>query len=159
MTTNNPDFERDESHQFKVGESVFVIDPNGFDLWKATIRSIEENKFSLHYPEFPDDDEIVEGTERLLERSRKNGRIFNEQEVRRSSAQENEEEDEVPSDSDSAEHNEYSDVEDAYAPDESGPGRKSGKKNKKGKNNKNNKKPVVKPRPEGARSSPRRKTD
>lgn len=78
-----PKFDIVEDHEFQVKEKILVIDPNGFDLWEGEIVAIEDGKYSIHYPEFPDDDETVEDTARLLVKNRVNTRIFNNQEASR----------------------------------------------------------------------------
>ena len=35
-----PSFERDLSHVYQVGEEIYVIDSNGYDVWEAVILSI-----------------------------------------------------------------------------------------------------------------------
>ena len=157
-----PNFERDDSHIFRTGENVLVIDPNGYDLWEATIRSVDDGRYSLHYPEFPSDDEVVEGTSRILVRNRTNARIFKQQEATRNAPPPDEEEDEEPSESESDSSDNQASEESYDDGEEADYGRKATPRKKKGKNNKikgrgkKNKKDVVKPRPEGARSSPRR---
>lgn len=83
-----PDFERVENHQFQKDEEVYMIDPNGLDLWEGIIEKVEGNKYSIHYPEFPTDDEDVEGTDRVLVRTDKNKEIYNNQEKIRAEKEE-----------------------------------------------------------------------
>ncbi|KAK8888034.1 hypothetical protein M9Y10_039094 [Tritrichomonas musculus] len=83
-----PDFERVENHQFQKDEEVYMIDPNGLDLWEGIIEKAEGNKYSIHYPEFPTDDEDVEGTDRVLVRTDKNKEIYNNQEKIRAEKEE-----------------------------------------------------------------------
>ncbi|OHT04187.1 hypothetical protein TRFO_28419 [Tritrichomonas foetus] len=68
-----------------------MIDPNGFDIWEATIVKIDESDgISVHYPQYPDDDETVKETSRILPKTRINTRIFKEQEKQRQMGEEEE---------------------------------------------------------------------
>lgn len=149
------DFEIVKDHEFKVKEVVFVIDPNGYDIWEANITAVDGNKYSVHYPDFPNEDTVLDDKSRILVDTRVNRRIYNNQETARnskpivdSSDEEDAEEEEESEDSD--EGNDYKPI---------APPLKEGKtkKNKKKKGKKNLKKEApMKPRPEGARISPRR---
>lgn len=92
---DTPGFERVEDHEFQKGEEVYMIDPNGFDLWEGVVEGVDGDKISIHYPEFPEDDETVEGTERVLVKTDVNKEIYNKQEeVRKLKMEEEEEENE-----------------------------------------------------------------
>ena len=70
-----PPFDRPEGHVFQEEENVFVIDPNGFDIWEAQITKIVNDRYAVHYPEYPQDDEELT-TARLLVASEKNQELF-----------------------------------------------------------------------------------
>jgi hypothetical protein len=146
----HPDFEVVPDHEFKVKEKVLVIDANGYDLWEGVITSTENGRFAVHYPEFPEDDQELEDSSRILVDTRVNRRIFNTQEAARQTQLPplSEDEEEPFSDhSDDAEDNGRD-----YAPAKGGGKPKKPKKAKKLKT----KKDKSKPRPEGTRVSPRR---
>lgn len=76
-----PNFERSKKPYFNKNEEVFVIDKNRFDIWEGVIsKRIYGNKYSVHYPSFPQDDEIIKGIRRILPKTKKNIDIFREQE-------------------------------------------------------------------------------
>ncbi|KAH0789799.1 Mitotic apparatus protein [Histomonas meleagridis] len=68
-----------EDQQFEVGQKIYVIDPNEFDIYEAQISAIDGNKYQIHYPDYPDDDGEIEGTKRFLIKTEKNNKIFEEQ--------------------------------------------------------------------------------
>lgn len=70
------DFDRPEGYEFKEGENVYVIDPNGFDIWEAQISKIVADNYAVHYPDYPQDDEELNGTARLLAATEKNKDIY-----------------------------------------------------------------------------------
>ena len=146
-----PQFEVVE-HEFKVKEKVYVIDPNEFDLWEGEITDIQDGKYSVHYPEFPEDDEVLEDTSRILAKTRVNTRIFNIQETRRQGMAPLSSDDEEPVSDESDDGDDGDDYEPAPVQEKD----MSPKKAKKPKRGKKVKEQPVKPRPEGARSSPRR---
>lgn len=140
-------------HEFKVKEKVYVIDPNEYDLWEGEITDIQDGKYSVHYPEFPEDDEVLEDTSRILAKTRVNTRIFNNQETQRQSTLpplSSGEEEPFSDDSDDGDDG------DDYEPVPVQEKEKDPKKAKKPKRGKKLKEQPMKPRPEGARSSPRR---
>jgi hypothetical protein len=149
--SSRPDFEIITGHDFKPKEKVFVIDPNGYDLWEGIITSIKSNKLGIQYPAFPGEDEELEDTSRILTDTRVNRRIFNMQEAIRQT--------QLPP-LDSSESEPFSDRSDdpdsegrEYAPARGLENPKKGKKPKKANKPKKDK---VRPRPEGVRVSPRR---
>ena len=150
MSEDIPKFDIVADHEFQAKEKVLVIDPNGFDLWEGEIMSVEDGKYSIHYPEFPDDDEVMEDTSRLLVKNRINNRIFNNQEASRQTV--------LPPLSDGEEEpfDDASDEESEgyYKPDPADGKEKAPKRGRKPKKEKKEK--PAKPRPEGARSNPRR---
>ncbi|KAH0789401.1 Mitotic apparatus protein [Histomonas meleagridis] len=148
---SKPKFEIDNDHEFKPKEKVLVIDKNEYDLWEGEISSIEGGVYKIHYPEFPDDDEELNDTSRLLVRTRKNLSIFRSQETKRQSADLESDDTTESSDSDDSDA-EVSDDDDEgdYVPN-AALKRKSSKKSKK-----NKKKTVSRTRPKGSRVSPRR---
>ena len=79
MADENPDFERDENHQFRLGDRVYVIADNEYDIYEAEITAVNDGSFSVHYPEYPDDDTDV-GEEYVLPVTERNQKIFDEQE-------------------------------------------------------------------------------
>jgi len=146
--SKEPEFERVVDHEFKLKETVFMIDPNGYDIWEGQITSIEGLKFSIHYPDYPNDDEVVEGTERMLVATKMNRRIFNNQEAKRSEILPALSSGEEPFDDEDDEDDEGTD----YRPAAPGFGKEKGKKKKKSKDSRSK----SKSRPEGARSNPPR---
>lgn len=86
-----PAFERDASQEFHVGDKVYVIEENEFDIFEAEIKEIDEEGISVHYMEFPDDDGKV-AKERVLAQTETNKKIFEEQEQIRNAKDEEEEE-------------------------------------------------------------------
>jgi hypothetical protein len=140
-------FEIVEDHEFKLKEKVLVIDSNGFDVWEAIITAINADTYKVHYPDYPQEDEELEGTSRILVETRINRRIFNAQEAERQT--------QLPllGSSESEPFSEGSSSDDAedYA-DTGSPS--DAKKPRKGKALK---KREPKPRPKGARVSPRRR--
>ncbi|KAH0789817.1 Mitotic apparatus protein [Histomonas meleagridis] len=143
-----PKFSIEENHEFLPKEEVLIIDKNGVDLWKGEIVSIKDGKYKIHYPEYPEDDEELEGTSRILVKNRANTYIYNTQEASRNTILPKEIEDEEEEADES-----QSDKEEDYKPVKAQDDKKS--KKKKGKSKKG-KKPVARPRPEGCRVSPRR---
>jgi hypothetical protein len=144
-----PKFERVKDHAFDVKEKVFVIDKNGFDIWEAEITQIQNGTYAIHYLEFPDDDENLTETNRILVNTRVNHRIFNQQESDRQtilpSLSEGEEEPFGSDDYSDGDSEDYRPAKPGSPEPDYRPGRKGGK----GKN-------AVKPRPKGARSNPKR---
>ena len=91
MEDENPDFERDENRQFRVDDKVYVIADNQYDIYEAEITAVNDGSYSVHYPEYPDDDTDVD-EESLLPITERNQRIFEEQEqIRREKEREEEE--------------------------------------------------------------------
>jgi hypothetical protein len=143
--SDTPQFQVVEGHEFKPKEKVFVIDPNGFDIWEAVITSVRAGKYSVHYPEYPEDDQEIEDTARILVDNRANRRIFKSQEAQR----------QVDPQSDTGDESEPSEDSDSdaadYADEESGGEWRSRRGGKKGNADK------ARPRPKDARVSPRRR--
>ena len=77
---STPKFERSADDQFKVSEYVYVLSTNDYDIFEARIEKISDDKYWVHYPDWPDDDEVVQGTHRLLKETPKNKQIFERQE-------------------------------------------------------------------------------
>jgi hypothetical protein len=150
--TNPPSFDIVKDHEFKLKEKVFVIDPNGFDLWAGVITSTSGGKYSVHYPDYPQDDQEFEDTSHLLVDTRVNRRIFNSQEATRQTQLPPLSSGESEPFSDNSESDEAGDYADPGSP---GEGKKS-KKSTKAKRPKKGKVEKVKPRPKGTRVSPRR---
>lgn len=74
-------FDRRKFTSFHLKDEVYVIDPNGVDLWEGIIINNKPGSiFGIHYPGFPNDDEIIKGCARLLRRTPINDRIFHKQE-------------------------------------------------------------------------------
>ncbi|EAX96865.1 hypothetical protein TVAG_390720 [Trichomonas vaginalis G3] len=146
-----PQFERVEDHQFKEGEEIYMIDPNGFDIYKAQIVKIEGTQYKIHYPEYPEDDETVENTDRILALSRINTRIFNNQEAARASKLGQNSEEENYYDEDDAD-NDDEDQEPDFKPNGQMPIERAQKKKRGRKSHKGR----VGARPENARSNPPR---
>lgn len=93
MSEDIPNFEKPVNHTFTVGEQIYVIDPNGYDLYEAEIKSVGENSWHVHYPEYPEDDFTAKNTSRFLLKTDTNFKIYREQEdVRLAKTLEEEEE-------------------------------------------------------------------
>ncbi|KAH0787026.1 Mitotic apparatus protein [Histomonas meleagridis] len=75
-----PNFERIDNPVFHVDEYVYVISTNEYDIYEAVVTSVDGDNYHVHYPDYPDDDETVEGTERILKETEQNKKIFNKQE-------------------------------------------------------------------------------
>jgi hypothetical protein len=71
-----------EGREFKPSDKVFVIDPNGDDIWEAVVLSVRGGKYSVHFPEYPEEDQDLGGTGRILADTRTNHRIFKERQQR-----------------------------------------------------------------------------
>ncbi|KAK8871008.1 hypothetical protein M9Y10_008921 [Tritrichomonas musculus] len=153
-----PEFERVSDFTPQVKEKVLVIDKNGFDLWVGIVQSNENGKIEVHYPDYQEDETIEgDGIQRILKWTRINSRIYNNQEMHRDQQQQDsEEEEEQDESSESTESNEP-DYKPINAPPVEKEGKRSSKKKgSKAKKNKKGKKDTYHPRPEGARSNPRR---
>ena len=148
-----PAFERIEDHEFQPKEQVYVIDENGFDIYEAVIKSIEGLHYSVHYPEYPSDDQVLDGTARLLPKTRVNTRIYKNQEATRAQIAGEDEE----ADSDAPIEDDDDDNEQDFKPT-APPEKKNKKKAKKPKKLPKKKEPKIIPRPQGARSNPPRST-
>lgn len=91
MDKKDCNFERDENHQFQVGEKVYVIEKGGIDIFEAEIVKVGQKLFSVHFPEYPEDDGKV-GLSRLLQQTARNKEIFEKQEeIRKRRAEEEDE--------------------------------------------------------------------
>jgi hypothetical protein len=74
-----PNFERFPDHEFQIGEPIYVLDPNEFDIWTAEVTEVLEDELGVHYPDWPEDDGPVPRI-RCLVVSDKNRVIFEDQE-------------------------------------------------------------------------------
>lgn len=89
-----PPFEFVPDHPFKKGEKVYVIDPNGYDIWEGQITDVKDNTYHVHYPEYPEDDgPITETAKRVLVQTKRNKDIFTKQEKIRAERENQEEDD------------------------------------------------------------------
>lgn len=142
----------------EVNEKVLVIDKNGYDIWEGKVQSNENGKIAIHYQEYPEEDETVEGDgiQRILKWTRTNSRIFHQQEMHRNQQQQDSEEEEEQTESDESTESNEPEYKPVNAPVEKESKRNSKKKGPKAKKNKKPKKDTYHPRPEGARSNPRR---
>lgn len=77
-----PDFEIVEDYAFHEKEKVYIIDKNEFDIWEGVIDLIKNTEYSIHYPDYPTDDEDVE-RKRIIPCTHKNRNIFKHQEKQR----------------------------------------------------------------------------
>jgi hypothetical protein len=153
-----PKFEHQPDHSFHPKEKIFVIDTNGFDIWEGEIKDIENGStFTIHYPDFPGEDEKISDVNRILVDTRVNRRIYNNQESSRQAVlpplAEGEAEPFSDRDDDDDEAGDYQPS--GGSPKSEKKTKKKSKKPKKGKPSKPSKE-IAKPRPEGVRSSPRR---
>ena len=80
-----PVFVHEEGHEWTQGEKIYVLDRNKFDIYEAEIKEIKQiknkNEYSIHYPEYPDDDFVAKTTTRFLVQNEANKKIFEEQEA------------------------------------------------------------------------------
>ena len=71
--------ERADIKCFKKADFVYVLDQhNLYDMFKAEIKDITENGFYIHYPEFPEDDEVA-SPQRILPLTPKNNEEYERQ--------------------------------------------------------------------------------
>ena len=75
-----PQFVREPDHKFVQGEKIYVIDPNGFDIYVAEILTYRNGNYSIHYPQYPSDDFTTNDTSRFLVINDANRQIFEDQE-------------------------------------------------------------------------------
>jgi hypothetical protein len=95
MGDDTPQFFQEADHEFTVGEHVYVIDNNGFDIFDAVISDLQDSQIQVDYPDWPDDAGWVE-RERVIPSNRANDAIFNAQErIRKQKEREEEEEDDA----------------------------------------------------------------
>ena len=71
--------ERADSSSYEVGDKVYQYQYNLYDIFEAKIRCILDDCVYVHYPDYPDDDEVV-CYERILPSTSKNQEEFNRQE-------------------------------------------------------------------------------
>lgn len=74
-----PKFMRFSDHRFKVGEDVYLIDENGYDIFEGRLKSISANKYIVYLPVDQTEYELP-SAERLLKRCAQNKKIFYTQE-------------------------------------------------------------------------------
>lgn len=96
--SNLPNFSRHEGHEFKDGEQIYVIDPNKYDIWAAEIQSVTDKGYKIHYPDYPDDDCLVEDASSFLVKDDVNTKIFKSQEKIRKQLEEKEDREDSDSD-------------------------------------------------------------
>ena len=77
-----PAFDVSNKH-FHIGEGVYVIHKNKYDIYEAVIDNIIGYKYHVSYPDYPNDNETVNGTDRILKMSKQNNDIFFYQESER----------------------------------------------------------------------------
>ena len=154
--TSTPNFERDEDHDYQPREEVYVIDNDGYDIYEAVIVNVEGFRYTVHYPEYPNDDEVLDGTSRLLPKTRVNTRIYRNQEVVRSEKSIKDLGSNSSSDDDDEKFDDDADQD--FKPNQSPEvkSKKKGKKDKKEKKAPKKKGPSFVPRPQGARTNPPR---
>lgn len=76
-------FELILNHTFRSHEKVFVIDPNGFDLWEGVITSTARGRFKIRFPAFPGTEVDLKLSAHLLVDTPSNREIFNKQDALR----------------------------------------------------------------------------
>jgi hypothetical protein len=81
LMTDAPAFEIIEGYQFSRGERVFVIDPNGFDLWEGVISSVNKGIPTIRYLDGDAIDEKISDKSRILAKTETNQEIFDSQEA------------------------------------------------------------------------------
>ena len=153
--TQTPDFEIEDDHEYKPREKVYVRDQNGYDIYEGTIVSIDLDTIRVR---MTDDQKDVRDLSKddILPNNRKNHRIFMEQDQKRAQDGFEEEEEQKPrkftyadDDLDEDDEDDFDDETDDDMPKK----RKKGQKPRKSRKDK-----PIRPRPEGARSNPRRGT-
>ena len=153
--TSPPNFERDEDHDYQPREEVYVIHQNGYDIYEAVIVSVEGFHYTVHYPEYPNDDQVLDGTSRLLPKNRVNTRIYRNQEAARSEKMIQDLDSNSESDNDDNDEDNDDDFKPLQSPEKKD--KKLSKKDKKKlKKLPKKKEPSFVPRPQGARSNPPR---
>jgi hypothetical protein len=75
-------FEYPGRQPFKISDEVYIIDDNGYDIFEAIIKTKVNDRYEIHYPEYPDDDGFVHKS-RILFQTEQNKKIFEEQEESR----------------------------------------------------------------------------
>ena len=143
--SKKPDFEVVPNHEFKVNEKIYLIDTNGYDLSEAKIHSVDGTKYTVRLEEDRKKTIEVEGTERLLTRSKTNNKIFKDQEYKRNTKE-----------SSDAEESQEDDSEEEGVDFEMDDDEPAKKKSKKPSKTKKNAKSCSKNRPCGARCNPKR---
>ena len=80
----NTKIEQKLDHIFKVNEKIYILESNEYDIFEAIITKIENGVFSVHYPDWPDDDRDFNSTKRFYPQTDKNTKEFLRQEIVRS---------------------------------------------------------------------------
>lgn len=126
--------ERVPDKQFVKGETVYVIDTNKFDIYKATIEHVFQDGYEVNYTEYDQRDTIaMDEVDRLLPDTRKNRAEYERQDkIRLAREQENDDDDFIDDDEDDEDFDSDSD---------------SKKKKKKKKQTKKKEKPKKEPKP------------
>ena len=89
-----PEFVREPEHKFTEKEKIYVIDPNGFDIYEAIIKKINNGSYEIDYPQYPSDNFTTTDTGRFLVINDANKAIYENQETLRLAKDIEEEEEE-----------------------------------------------------------------
>ena len=80
LINSNPSFERTPDHVFRCKEHIYIIDVNKYDLWEAIILKVDGNSYTITYPDYNSESEIIINTDRFLVQTKINNKIFQKQE-------------------------------------------------------------------------------
>ena len=78
-----PCFEHVFGHAYNKSESVYVIDINGYDLWKGIVQSIDDIHINVYFPESREAETFSKDTNRILPETDLNVFFYAEQEAKR----------------------------------------------------------------------------
>jgi hypothetical protein len=74
-----PSFDHQINHQFHLGETVYVIDDNDYDIWEARVKKLEQKRIFVSFEHEIDNDQWI-NRKRILMQNDVNNEIFREQE-------------------------------------------------------------------------------
>ena len=77
--TTTPEFDLTAPSEFQVGDKVFAIDKNKYDIYQAVVKKVVgPNLYDVVYPDYETEETVEQ--ERILVRNEKNTKIYEEQE-------------------------------------------------------------------------------
>lgn len=83
MPNHFPKFAHTQNPNLHVGQEIFIIDENKYDIYRAEIVAIKDGVYTIFYPDYETTEEI-NGIDRILLKNNVNKKIFKEQELIRS---------------------------------------------------------------------------